>query len=82
MALARNSSEKEEKETITSGKRLVPEWTFNIGEEVVNLTVDQNNDYILVLTLHSVVCVKHNGIINFFKKLEYSPACMYTSTCK
>lgn len=61
-----------------SGKRLTPDWTFNIGENAVNIVVGNfsNMSAIFVLGERAFYCLQCNGSLLFMKKFEYNPSCI------
>ncbi|XP_025146975.3 protein PTHB1 isoform X1 [Bubalus bubalis] len=61
-----------------SGKRLVVDWTLNIGEQAVDICIVsfiQSASSVFVLGERNFFCLKDNGQIQFMKKLDYSPSC-------
>ncbi|XP_033097653.1 protein PTHB1-like [Anneissia japonica] len=79
LAVASDSgNNKNESQNISKGKRINVDWTFNIGEPVIDIFVfnqPQTPTSILILGEHSFVCLKENGNLKFLKKLEYNPSC-------
>ncbi|XP_043319169.1 protein PTHB1 isoform X3 [Cervus canadensis] len=61
-----------------SGKRLIVDWTLNIGEQALDICVvsfNQSASSVFVLGERNFFCLKDNGQIRFMKKLDYSPSC-------
>uniref|UniRef100_A0A4W2FRT2 Bardet-Biedl syndrome 9 n=1 Tax=Bos indicus x Bos taurus TaxID=30522 RepID=A0A4W2FRT2_BOBOX len=61
-----------------SGKRLVVDWTLNIGEQAIDICIVsfiQSASSVFVLGERNFFCLKDNGQIQFMKKLDYSPSC-------
>ncbi|XP_038566439.1 protein PTHB1 isoform X2 [Micropterus salmoides] len=68
----------------TGGKRLMPDWTFILGEQALDLSVPSFSHYsssIFVLGERNLYCLRDTGQIRFMKKLEFNPSCFlpYTS---
>ncbi|XP_027142676.1 protein PTHB1 isoform X2 [Larimichthys crocea] len=68
----------------TGGKRLMPDWTFVLGEQALDLSVpsfSHSSSSIFVLGERNLYCLRDNGQIRFMKKLEFNPSCFlpYTS---
>ncbi|KAB0344867.1 hypothetical protein FD754_021793, partial [Muntiacus muntjak] len=61
-----------------SGKRLIVDWTLNIGEQALDICIvsfNQSASSVFVLGERNFFCLKDNGQIRFMKKLDYSPSC-------
>ncbi|XP_055276873.1 protein PTHB1 isoform X4 [Moschus berezovskii] len=61
-----------------SGKRLVVDWTLNIGEQALDICIVsfiQSASSVFVLGERNFFCLKENGQIRFMKKLDCSPSC-------
>ncbi|KAJ8019984.1 Protein PTHB1 [Holothuria leucospilota] len=83
LAVAHDADSKEESQRVVVGKKISVDWTFNLGEPVIDVTVAPVNNaspVILILGERSVVCLKDNGTLKFMKKLEYNPCCFYPHT--
>ncbi|XP_030639011.1 protein PTHB1 [Chanos chanos] len=71
----RHDSEQQSK---SSGKRLMADWTFVLGEQALDIcipTFSSSSSSIYVLGERNLYCLKDNGQIRFMKKLEYNPSC-------
>uniref|UniRef100_H3ACW2 Bardet-Biedl syndrome 9 n=1 Tax=Latimeria chalumnae TaxID=7897 RepID=H3ACW2_LATCH len=86
LAIATDADTREgtEQQKLGSGKRLVADWTLNIGEQALDICVTSFNQAassVFVLGERNFFCLKENGQIRFMKKLEYNPSCFlpYTS---
>ncbi|XP_071942795.1 protein PTHB1-like [Antedon mediterranea] len=82
LAVATESGHKTESQKISTGKKINVDWSFNVGEQVLDLYIFTHvATSILILGEHSFVCLKENGNLKFMKKLEYNPSCFcpYTS---
>ncbi|XP_028409077.1 protein PTHB1-like [Dendronephthya gigantea] len=66
-----------------SGKRLAPDWTFNIGDNAINVMVVAFNNIsaIFVLGERSYYCLQCNGALLFMKKFEYNASCILPYGC-
>ncbi|XP_074055027.1 protein PTHB1 isoform X2 [Macrotis lagotis] len=80
LAFATDADKRQETEQqkLGSGKRLVVDWTLNIGEQALDLCVvsfNQSASSVFVLGERNFFCLKDNGQIRFMKKLDCSPSC-------
>ncbi|UJR27621.1 hypothetical protein I4U23_008902 [Adineta vaga] len=61
-----------------SSKRILPEWTFNLGECALGIQTTQRtrntSQTILVLGERNLFCVNDNGQLIFMSKFEYNPS--------
>uniref|UniRef100_F7DMU6 PTHB1 N-terminal domain-containing protein n=1 Tax=Monodelphis domestica TaxID=13616 RepID=F7DMU6_MONDO len=67
-----------EQQKLGSGKRLVVDWTLNIGEQALDICIvsfNQSSSSVFVLGERNFFCLKDNGQIRFMKKLDCSPSC-------
>ncbi|XP_043835168.1 protein PTHB1 isoform X1 [Dromiciops gliroides] len=67
-----------EQQKLGSGKRLVVDWTLNIGEQALDICIVSFNQLassVFVLGERNFFCLKDNGQIRFMKKLDCSPSC-------
>ncbi|XP_004677203.1 PREDICTED: protein PTHB1 [Condylura cristata] len=67
-----------EQQKLGSGKRLVVDWTLNIGEQALDICIvsfNQSTSSVFVLGERNFFCLKDNGQIRFMKKLDSSPSC-------
>ncbi|XP_006832205.1 PREDICTED: protein PTHB1-like [Chrysochloris asiatica] len=79
----RNFSTSTRKRQITqlkngSGRRLVVDWTLNIGEQALDICIvsfNQSASSVFVLGERNFFCLKDNGQIRFMKKLDCNPSC-------
>ncbi|PSN52233.1 Protein PTHB1 [Blattella germanica] len=59
----------------TTGRRLQPDWTYNLGEAALDaVVVTWSNSYcdIVILGERNYFCLKDNGTLKFMKRLELS----------
>ncbi|XP_076795835.1 protein PTHB1 isoform X3 [Arvicanthis niloticus] len=80
LAFATDADRKQEMEQqkLGSGKRLVVDWTLNIGEQALDICImpfNQSASSVFVLGERNFFCLKDNGQIRFMKKLNYNPSC-------
>lgn len=80
LAFATDADKKQEMEQqkLGSGKRLVVDWTLNIGEQALDICIfplNQSASSVFVLGERNFFCLKDNGQIRFMKKLGYNPSC-------
>lgn len=80
LAFATDADKKQEMEQqkLGSGKRLVVDWTLNIGEQALDICIiplNQAASSVFVLGERNFFCLKDNGQIRFMKKLDCSPSC-------
>uniref|UniRef100_A0A8C2UMS9 Bardet-Biedl syndrome 9 n=1 Tax=Chinchilla lanigera TaxID=34839 RepID=A0A8C2UMS9_CHILA len=80
LAFATDADKREETEQqkLGSGKRLVVDWTLNIGEQALDICIvsfNQSTSSVFVLGERNFFCLKDNGQIRFMKKLDYNPSC-------
>ncbi|CAG9853875.1 unnamed protein product [Phyllotreta striolata] len=63
-------------------KKINPTWTYNLGENVLDIAVVEdavnNLNYIVILGERNLFCLFDTGRLKFMKKLEYSPMCFET----
>ncbi|XP_044531553.1 protein PTHB1 [Gracilinanus agilis] len=67
-----------EQQKLGSGKRLVVDWTLNIGEQALDICIvsfSQSSSSVFVLGERNFFCLKDTGQIRFMKKLDCSPSC-------
>ena len=72
-----------EKENVSSGKRLVADWVLGLGEPATQLEVLQGStedpevsSKIIVLGARNVFILHHTGVLIFCKKLDFPPVAM------
>ena len=60
-----------------TGRRLSPDWSVDLGEQVRDLFVEESGDLakIMVLGQRSLFCISLDGTISFAKKFETRPSC-------
>ncbi|XP_058152772.1 protein PTHB1 isoform X1 [Dasypus novemcinctus] len=80
LAFATDADKRQETEQqkLGSGKRLVVDWTLNIGEQALDICIvsfNQSVSSVFVLGEKNFFCLKDNGQIRFMKKLDCSPSC-------
>lgn len=79
LAVATDTAVGEESQNIKSGKKVAADWTFNIGEQALDIAyVEYPNvaPCILVLGERTLFCLTDNGMMKFAKKLEDDPCCV------
>ncbi|XP_007175278.2 protein PTHB1 isoform X3 [Balaenoptera acutorostrata] len=80
LAFATDADKRQETEQqkLGSGKRLVVDWTLNIGEQALDICIvsfNQSASSVFVLGERNFFCLKDSGQIRFMKKLDCSPSC-------
>nr|AAD25981.1 PTH-responsive osteosarcoma B1 protein [Homo sapiens] len=80
LAFATDADKRQETEQqkLGSGKRLVVDWTLNIGEQALDICIvsfNQSASSVFVLGERNFFCLKDNGQIRFMKRLDWSPSC-------
>jgi Bardet-Biedl syndrome 9 protein len=78
LATSAKSFERNSNETSgTKLKRLLPEYTFNLGEQAMNIQV--HNQQIIVLGERNLFCFTEQLVLKFMKKFDYNPSafCVY-----
>uniref|UniRef100_A0A8C8ZX58 Bardet-Biedl syndrome 9 n=1 Tax=Prolemur simus TaxID=1328070 RepID=A0A8C8ZX58_PROSS len=80
LAFATDADKRQETEQqkLGSGKRLVVDWSLNIGEQALDICIvsfNQSASSVFVLGERNFFCLKDNGQIRFMKKLDCSPSC-------
>ncbi|XP_059253498.1 protein PTHB1 [Mustela nigripes] len=80
LAFATDADKRQETEQqkLGSGKRLIVDWTLNIGEQALDICIvsfNQSASSVFVLGERNFFCLKDNGQIRFMKKLDCSPSC-------
>ncbi|XP_078198311.1 protein PTHB1 isoform X24 [Callithrix jacchus] len=80
LAFATDADKRQEtdQQKLGSGKRLVVDWTLNIGEQALDICIvsfNQSASSVFVLGERNFFCLKDNGQIRFMKKLDWSPSC-------
>ncbi|CAL4062749.1 unnamed protein product, partial [Meganyctiphanes norvegica] len=76
-SLATSNENEKDTNNKSGGRRLAPEWTYQLGEAVLDVIVLSPQGFppcIVILTHHSFFCFKDNGVLKFVKKLEYNPS--------
>ncbi|XP_071103490.1 protein PTHB1-like [Haliotis cracherodii] len=84
LAVASDSSNKEESQNLKSGKKVAMDWAFNIGEQAIDISVisfQQTPPCVMVLGERNLFCLTDSGKLRYMKKFEFDPACFvpYTS---
>ncbi|KAL5005570.1 hypothetical protein ScPMuIL_016728 [Solemya velum] len=79
LAVATDAKSKEESENIKSGKRVTYDWSFNIGEQALDVSVvaSQQTTSVLILGERNLFCLSDNGNLKFMKKFEFDVSCFY-----
>uniref|UniRef100_A0A914UPG1 PTHB1 N-terminal domain-containing protein n=1 Tax=Plectus sambesii TaxID=2011161 RepID=A0A914UPG1_9BILA len=85
LAVAVDAKTKEQAATMTTGKRVAPDWSFELGENAIDLAVVEISPAqpsIVVLGERTVFCFTEGGTLRFMRKLDYNPVCLlaYTAT--
>ncbi|KAM4874745.1 protein PTHB1 isoform 3-T6 [Thomomys bottae] len=80
LAFATDADKRQETEQqkLGSGKRLIVDWTLNIGEQALDICIvsfSPSASSLFVLGERNLFCLKDNGQIRFMKKLDCSPSC-------
>ncbi|XP_041374621.1 protein PTHB1-like [Gigantopelta aegis] len=78
LAVSTDSSNKDESQNIKSGKKVSSDWTFNIGEQALDISVitfPQAPPSILILGERNLFCLTETGTLRYMKKFEFDPAC-------
>nr|CAB3225188.1 protein PTHB1-like [Phallusia mammillata] len=78
LAVATDSSKKEESQSMASGKKITVDWKFNLGEfvlEIVVLQLSTGKSVIVVLGERALFCLEESGQLRFMKKFEYNVSC-------
>ncbi|KAK7112873.1 protein PTHB1-like isoform X2 [Littorina saxatilis] len=79
LAVASDSGGKDETQNIRSGKRVTFDWSFDIGEQGMDIAViafPQAPASILILGERSICCLTETGKLRYMKKLGYDPSCL------
>ncbi|KAL8618805.1 hypothetical protein ACOMHN_000233 [Nucella lapillus] len=79
LAVASDSGGKGESQSIRSGKRVTFDWSFDTGEQGLDIAVvtfPQAPPSILVLGERSIFCLTETGKLRYMKKLEYDASCL------
>lgn len=80
LAFASDADKRQEAEQqkLGSGKRLIADWTLNIGEQALDICIvsfNQLTSSVFVLGERNFFCLRENGQIRFMKKLDCNPSC-------
>ena len=81
LAIAGEGGAKQESQNISSGKRIVADWRFEVGEPILQMQVirslDRDEpDTIITLARQTLLAVLDNGGLLWTKRLEFSPRCL------
>ncbi|XP_077997147.1 protein PTHB1-like isoform X2 [Glandiceps talaboti] len=84
LAVATDSSTKDESQKISKGKKITMDWSYNLGEQALDIAVVSFVNAppsIMILGERNLYCLKENGQLRFTKKLDYNASCFlpYTS---
>eukprot|EP01137_Pigoraptor_chileana_P002843 Opistho-2@42251 len=70
-------------QNVTSGKLLQPDWSLNVGEDVVDIVVARfsvaqtaSQLDLIVLGERNLFCLKPTGSVRTSRRLDYNPSCM------
>jgi Bardet-Biedl syndrome 9 protein len=68
----------------TQGRKLTPDWRFNIGEDaqeivVTNVTPSLSKEQvdIVVVAEHTLFCLADDGEMRWNRRIDYMPSCAY-----
>jgi Bardet-Biedl syndrome 9 protein len=68
----------------TQGRKLTPDWHFNIGEDAIDVIVTsitpglgKNECDIVVIGEHTIFCLKDDGEMRWNRRVDYSPSCLH-----
>ncbi|KAK6166671.1 hypothetical protein SNE40_023310 [Patella caerulea] len=78
IAAASQSPGVDETQNIKSGKKIVVDWTFSIGEAALDINViafPQAPSSILVLGERNLYCLTEGGLLRYMSKMEFDPCC-------
>ncbi|KAH3751560.1 hypothetical protein DPMN_186127, partial [Dreissena polymorpha] len=78
LAVATDSKSREESQNVKSGKKVVPDWCFNLGEQALDLSVvtyQTAPPSIVVLGERSLFCLTETGQLRYMKKFDYDVSC-------
>ncbi|KAH9495744.1 Protein PTHB1 [Bulinus truncatus] len=79
LAVASETSNREESQSIKSGKKIAVDWCYNIGEQALDIVyVDYPGiqSCIIVLGERTIFHLTDNGMLKSAKKLQYDPSCI------
>ncbi|CAF1194371.1 unnamed protein product [Didymodactylos carnosus] len=64
----------------TSSRRVLPEWSFNIGESALSIKISKTKNAYSILCLgeRNLFCLNDHGQLLFMKKFEYNPSTFIT----
>lgn len=86
LAASVGSETKDEQTTFTQGRKVVPDWSFNLGEETVDIqvcrltrTLLNNQVDIVVLCERTLYVLRDTGDLRYSKRLDVPPSsvCAY-----
>ncbi|XP_030761020.1 protein PTHB1 isoform X2 [Sitophilus oryzae] len=64
---------------IYSKPKVVPDWTYNLGESIIDLTVINDiinkEAWLTILGEKNLYSLNHRGSLRFMKRLDYPPVC-------
>ena len=74
-------SERHESQDISHGKKIVPDWSFGVGEPILQIQVIRSMDKdepatIVALARQTVFAILDTGGIVWAKRLEFTPRCI------
>lgn len=78
LAVATDSGSKEESQNIATGKKVIMDWSFTIGEAALDIEVVPKKDLIYVLGEKHWFCFNDYGTLKCLKRLDYHPSCFYS----
>lgn len=61
-------------------RKLVPWWTLNLGEPLVDMqvvTTQGSKAAILLLGERNLYCLREGGGVDLVKRLQYTPSCLH-----
>ena len=77
LATSTKSYERKSNDTNAKQKRVLPEYTFNLGEAALDIDIVNNGTActILVLGERNLFCLTETCILKYMKKFDYNPSC-------
>ncbi|XP_041976964.1 protein PTHB1 [Aricia agestis] len=66
--------------SVKTGKKNIPQWTYNPGEEILSLQVirtSSNFSSIIALGERHLYCFQDNGLMKYMIRFDYVPTCFH-----
>lgn len=63
-----------------SNRKLLPWWTVNLGEDIVDMqvvTTQGSKTAVLVLGVNNLYCIKESGNVELVKRLLFNPSSLH-----